>query len=262
MRDSYLTAIVNHGNLVLFGANQWGTHPHRQPADRGRRAGADGSREPHAATTASGEPPPAAASRTSSLSAGALESLAGADAGYDYRLVWVLSPRFEGDLGTWEALVDAHSGELLSLQDTNQYQSVRRVQGGVLPVSNDGVPPDGVEQPGWPFPFADVTTAGGSYFTDIGGNLPVCATGSISSTLNGRFVRMADVCGPINLASAGQPRLRRQRRHRLHHAGRGRRRQHPRLRAPASTSSKPDQGAGAGPAARTTPGSTSSSPPT
>jgi hypothetical protein len=138
------------------------------------------------------------------LSAGALESFSGAsDGGYDYRLVWVLSPQFEGDLGTWEALVDAHSGELLSLQDTNQYQSTRRVQGGVQPVSNDGVPPDGVEQPGWPFPFADVTTPGGSYFTDIGGNLPVCATGSISSTLNGRYVRMADVCGPINQSSAG-----------------------------------------------------------
>ena len=25
VRDSYLTAVINHGNLVLFGANKWGT---------------------------------------------------------------------------------------------------------------------------------------------------------------------------------------------------------------------------------------------
>ena len=202
VRDSYLTAIVNHGNLVLFGANQWGTirTASRPTVGAGQaRAALASHMQP---TTASGERRQPSLAYVV-LSAGALESLAGADAGYDYRLVWVLSPKFEGDLGTWEALVDAHSGELLSLQDTNQYQSVRRVQGGVQPVSNDGVPPDGVEQSGWPFPFADVATAGGNYLTDIGGNLPVCATGSISSTLNGRYVRMADVCGPINLASAG-----------------------------------------------------------
>ena len=132
VRDSYLTAIVNHGNLVLFGANQWGTiRTASRPtvgAERARTALAG-----HMQTLA-----PSGYRRQPSLayvvlSAGALESLAAAsDSGYDYRLVWVLSPKFEGDLGTWEALVDAHSGELLALQDTNQYQSVRRVQGGVL----------------------------------------------------------------------------------------------------------------------------------
>jgi hypothetical protein len=202
VRDSYLTAVVNHGNLVLFGANQWGTI---RTASR-PTVGAEQARAALASymqpTTASGERRQPSLAYVV-LSAGELESLAGADAGYDYRLVWVLSPQFSGDLGTWEALVDAHSGELLAFQDTNQYQSVRRVQGGVQPVSNDGVPPDGVEQAGWPFPFADITTTGGTTFADFGGNLPGCATGSISSTLSGRYVKINDTCGPVNQSSAG-----------------------------------------------------------
>ena len=203
VRDSYLTAVVNHGNLVLFGANQWGTiRTASRPTVGALQARTSLASYMEALAPSGYRRQPSLAYVV--LSGGALESLAGpSDAGYDYRLVWVLSPQFEGDHGTWEALVDAHSGELLSLQDTNHYQSVRRVQGGVQPVSNDGVPPDGVEQAGWPFPFADVATTGGNYVTDMGGNLPVCATGSVSSTLNGRYVRMADVCGPINLTSAG-----------------------------------------------------------
>jgi hypothetical protein len=202
VRDSYLSAVVNHGNLVLMGTNKWGTIDTPSRPTVGEEQ-ARTALEGHVQLAAS-EYRRRASLAYVALSAGALESFAGgAGGGYDFRLVWVLSPQYAGDLGTWEALVDAHSGELLAFEDTNQYQSARRVQGGVLPVSNDGAPPDGVEQAGWPFGFADVTVGGNSYFTDLGGNLPVCATGSISSTLNGRYVRMNDACGPINLSGAG-----------------------------------------------------------
>ena len=39
-------------------------------------------------------------------------------AGYRYRLAWVVAPAIRGEPGRWEALVDAHSGELLSFTDT------------------------------------------------------------------------------------------------------------------------------------------------
>ena len=202
VRESYLTAVINHGNLVLFGAHNWGTvrvsgTPTLSEAEATQSLGS------FLSALAPQEYRRKASLAIVPLSAGPLESLNAYDRGLDYRLVWVLSPRFAGDMGTWEALVDAHSGEMIAFTDTNHYQSVRRVQGGVYPVSNDLVPPDGVEQPGWPFPFADVTTTGGNFFTDTGGNLPVCATGSISSTLNGPFVRMADVCGPILHSGGG-----------------------------------------------------------
>ncbi|MET0553123.1 MAG: hypothetical protein ABW221_08805, partial [Vicinamibacteria bacterium] len=202
VRDSYLTAVVNHGNLVLLGANQWGTVRTASRPTVGE-AQARGVVEHHVGKAVA-EYRRKASLAYVALSAGELESLAGRlDAGYDYRLVWVLSPQYAGELGTWEALVDAHTGELLAFQDQNQYQSIRRVQGGVQPVSNDGVPPDGVEQAGWPFPFADMTTPAGSFVADFGGNLPVCAAGNVTSTLSGRSTRMADVCGPISLTSSG-----------------------------------------------------------
>ncbi len=200
VRDSHLTAVINHGNLVLFGATNWGTV--RVPSEpRLTQDEAAASLARHLGALA-----PASFRRQANLaivplSTGPLESVAAFDQGLDYRLVWVLSPRFPGELGTYEALVDAHSGELVAFTDTNQYQSVRRVQGGVYPVSNDLVPPDGIEQPGWPFPFADVATSGGNFFTDTGGNLPVCATGNITSTLNGRYVRMNDTCGAVSHTS-------------------------------------------------------------
>jgi hypothetical protein len=201
VRDSHLTAVINHGNLVLFGAANWGTvstdaTPSFSAAEAGRVLG-------EFVQSAASSFRRKASLAFVPMSAGPLESLRQLDRGLQYRLVWVLSPQFAGNLGTWEALVDAHSGELLAFSDTNQYQSARRVQGGVFPVSNDGLGPSGTEQAGWPFPYADVATSGGNFFTDTGGNLPVCATGNITSTLNGTYVRINDTCGPISLAAPG-----------------------------------------------------------
>ena len=198
VRDSHLTAVINHGNLVLFGATNWGTiHANAVPTVSKEEATDALGR--FLSTNLMVTYRRVANLALIPLSSGPLESLSAYDRGLDYRLVWVLSPKFPGDLGTWEALVDAHTGEMLAFVDTNQYQSARRVQGGVYPVSNDLVPPDGTEQAGWPFAFADVATSGGNFFTDTGGNLPVCATGNITSTLSGRYVRMNDTCGAISL---------------------------------------------------------------
>jgi hypothetical protein len=202
VRDSHLTAVVSHGNLILMGAHNWGTiRLDSRPTISAEDAAQVLGRFLGAVAPSSDRRAPSLA--IVPMATGPLESLAPLDRGLTYRLVWVLSPRFSGDLGTWEALVDAHSGEMIAFTDTNQYQSVRRVQGGVYPVSNDQAPPDGIEQPGWPFPFADVSTSGGTFFTDTGGNLPVCAAGNVSAALGGRYVRMNDNCGAINHSSGG-----------------------------------------------------------
>jgi hypothetical protein len=198
VRDSYLTAVINHGNLVLFGAHNWGdvdvaTWPSLTPEDA---AGAVSSYfAPHTAG-AWGESelvlvPMANGNDLAQVSPGA---------GYAYRLAWVVRPRFAGDLGSWEALVDAHGGEVLSFEDTNHYAEVR---GGVYPVSNDGTSPDGVEQGGWPMPFDRVTHSGGTATTDAGGNIPASVSGTRTSTLSGQYVRMNDSCGSISLSSSG-----------------------------------------------------------
>ena len=61
---------------------------------------------------------------------GAYNALPGA--GVEYRLVYTLTFRREGVLGTWEAKIDAHTGEILSFSDTNAYGNV---SGGIYPVS-------------------------------------------------------------------------------------------------------------------------------
>ena len=165
VRDSYLSAVVNHGNLVLAGAHNWGTIDlDTRPAVTAESARQVLRQFLRPAVPVSDRRAPNLA--IVPMANGPLASLPPEGRGLAYRLVWVLSPRFAGDLGTWEALVDAHTGERIAFTDTNQYQSVRRVQGGVYPVSNDQIPPDGIEQAGWPFPFANVTTSNGSFFTE------------------------------------------------------------------------------------------------
>ncbi len=201
VRDARLTAVVNHGNLVLFGADRWGdvrlaTTPSISAAD----AAASVSDFLGGRAT---EPRRAPYLEIVPLAAGETLDDVQVGRGYDYRLAWVLSLRVPGDRGTWEGLVDAHSGELLAFQDRNQYATQRRVQGGVYPISNDGVAPDGVEQAGWPMPWADLAVGADTLFTDGGGNLGVCADGTVTTHLDGLFVRMADVCGAINESSTG-----------------------------------------------------------
>ena len=74
--------------------------------------------------------------------------------GYSNRLTWAIGATVNGSEGSWEALVDAKSGELLAFYDQNSYIDQKKVVGGIFPVSNDGLSPggvpDGIEQPGYP----------------------------------------------------------------------------------------------------------------
>ena len=202
VRDSYLIGVINHGNLVLFGANKWGD------IDVSANPGVS---EAAAAAVVVAHVAPFTIIGAWGGSELVLVPLAlGQDPdgipigrGYTYRLARILRPSVEGDPGHWEALVDAHSGELISFEDTNQYGSTREVVGGVYPVSNDGTLPDGVEKADWPMPFANIVNAGSTLSTDSGGNLFQCLDGNITSTLSGPFVNINDSCGPISLTSSG-----------------------------------------------------------
>ncbi len=126
--------------------------------------------------------------------------------GLSYRLVWVLHPRFDAQFGEWEALVDAGNGNIVAFEDKANYlgaEETREVIGGVFPLSNDGNGPDGTEQAGWPMPYADVTTPGGTLTTDAGGNVTSCIDGSISTSLSGPYMAFTDTCGAINESTTG-----------------------------------------------------------
>ena len=192
VRDSSVTAVVNHGNLVLLGLQSWGDAGQRLTAPR---IAADAAR--------------AAILRHTHplvveyfLKDPHLEYIPmAAGAGYDFRLVWVVPAHIQGDLGSWEGLVDAATGELLAFVDTNAY-AARRAVGGVYPFSNDQRPPDGIEQPGWPMPFLDVTLGGNPLTTTTGGAF-ACSTGVATAALSGPFARINDFCGAVNESSPG-----------------------------------------------------------
>ena len=192
VRDSGLTAVVNHGNLVLLGLQSW---------DEAGRPGvaAIGEAAARAAVQRHAEPfvveSFADGARLEYVPVAALEA-------YEYRLVWAVTARLRSDVGTWEGLVDAASGELMAFEDTNAYAQ-RRAIGGVYPLSNDQRPPDGVEQEGWPMPFLDLTLPSGSVTTTTGGTFACSPAGVATTALTGPFARIVDGCGPINETSAG-----------------------------------------------------------
>ncbi len=192
VRNSFVTAVINHGNLTLFGTRNWSdmiaTKTPSIDADE-----AQNSVEFHLDTFAS----KAHWGKTSMF------YLPVADMSKPYRLVWSLSAKFDHDeLAEWEALVDAENGELLVFDDTSNYASTREVIGGQFPVSNDGVAPDGVEVTS-PMPFANVVIGGETYYTDTGGNIMACLDGDMTTTLEGKFLTMNDSCGATSETSAG-----------------------------------------------------------
>ncbi len=192
VRDSYLNAVINHGNLVLFGTNRWGdvevsTAP-QISADVAMEA-VQAHVEPFAIIDTWKKPELILVP----TSRGKDESHPRLGRGYGHRLVWALGPGFAAELGSWEALVDAHSSELLAFEDTNRYAEAK---GGVYPKTNDGVGDDGTEQPGWPMPWMDIGTA----TTDTGGNYSL--TGSQTATFFGPYVNMADQCGTDSLTQS------------------------------------------------------------
>src|SRR5262245_33252881 len=190
VRDSALTAVINHGNLVLFGLNRW------DPVSRGL-APAISAEEARGVVAQHVQPLAFALAKGKSH----LELIPVQSANGDlHRLAWVVRGSVAGDLGNWEGLVDAGSGELLAFEDRNQY--IKRLpvaHGGVFPTSNDGVPPDGVEQPQWPMPFADLTSGEGVTNFASSGGIGVCVddTAKIRTRLKGQFIAINDNCGAI-----------------------------------------------------------------
>ena len=97
----------------------------------------------------------------------------------------------DGAMGTWQARVDATTGEVLELVDVNEYATAA-VSGGTYLNS----PTTGSEVVR-PAPYANVSSGG---FTNAAG-LYNFTSGTVTSTLSGQFVKITDTCGAISQAS-------------------------------------------------------------
>ncbi len=195
VRGAGLTATINHGNLVLLGLDRWGDVAVSTKPTLGESQAFDalldylGSERPDDLRSAA------------SLELLPVASAEDSEFGYEHRLVWIFPLHFEGTIGHYNGAVDAHTGEIVEFRDTLHAQDPRNVQGGVYPVSNDGIPPDGNEVAGYPMPFVDVTHGGGSATADAGGNI-FGVTGTMTTSLTGPFVQIDEFCGPISESSA------------------------------------------------------------
>jgi hypothetical protein len=112
----------------------------------------------------------------------------------DYVLVYRLAFRRPGVIGTWEGLVNAHTGELIRFRDSNEYG---HIQGGIYKTDK---PQTEVTMP---FPYADY---GPGVFADASGDFPgVSGTSTMTGPTFGSpgGVKMTDNCGAISKASSG-----------------------------------------------------------
>ncbi|MEW5807339.1 MAG: hypothetical protein AB1756_08350 [Acidobacteriota bacterium] len=113
--------------------------------------------------------------------------------GVNFRLAWCFMIRIEGERGIWVGKVDATTGEIIAFYDDVKYT---RVKGGIYPMSNDGSGWEGTEQPGFPMPYADVTVNGQMQTcNDMGLFTPGPSNSQAITTLNGPYVKIYDVCG-------------------------------------------------------------------
>ncbi len=208
VRHGWLAATINNGNLVLIGTEAWGNVRDLSPAPvvAAERAlevafGYVGGR---LAIDAIVRQPALEVIPVAPQEHQAGEGFAGPiGEGYRHRLAWTFAFRRPPEMGTWEARVDAHTGELLAFEDVNQYAD-RQVSGGVYPLTDTGICPTpqtcGTMQSGWPMPFADTGLASPNNFTDSAGIFN-WTSGTVTTTLTGRYVDIVDTCGAVNNSS-------------------------------------------------------------
>jgi trimeric autotransporter adhesin len=210
VRHGRLAASISHGNLVVIGTETWGDVRRLSPAPGVSAEAAVAAGFDHAGGRSS---------RDEILREPGLEILPAAPpeyqqgegfagpvgAGYRHRLVWTFVFQRPPEHALWEVIVDAQNGEVLAFQDINQYAN-RSVTGGVYPLTSTEICPNaatcGTMQSGWPMPFANTGLAVPNDFANSAGIFDYLG-GTATTKLAGRYVKIADQCGPASKGSPG-----------------------------------------------------------
>jgi uncharacterized repeat protein (TIGR01451 family) len=199
-----LAATISHGNLVLLGTETWGNvvlDSHPVITDKQALAigfayaeGKDPADELWRGPTLEIVPYAPKQHQSGEAFVGPVGE------GYGHRLVWAFGFLRPPGLERWEVLVDAHSGEVVSFQDTTHYAE-EQIVGGVYPLTDTEICPTneicGTMQPDYPMPFADTGLAAPNDFTNSAG-LYEYGGGTVTTTLSGLYVDVSDVCGSIS----------------------------------------------------------------
>ncbi len=182
VQDEQVRLYLVRGRLVAFGATGWGKAPDvLAPAVSKDEAAAQAIG--HMKLGAGDPVPDVHATDLILVPAAEGESVV-------LRLAWRVVLLLDGDPATWVARVDAATGEIFAFEDETKYDTLR---GGVYPMTNDGVCPEGCQQ-SYPLPWTDMegaaeATGAGRFF---------CASGStVSTELQGSHTRRLDSCGDL-----------------------------------------------------------------
>lgn len=215
VRRGRILGVINHGNLVLSGTEYWGnvdvdtsplisaTVALKKAFDFARRGGLERDRFWKNPALELLPLSPAEFMRGEMFD-GPIGK------GYGHRLAWVFGFQRDPDLARWEMGVDAHSGEILFLNDKNHYID-KRIQGGIYPLTNTGICPTnptcGTMQPDSPMPWADTGLLFPDDFTNGAGVFNFSTVTNVTTTLTGPYVHMNDFCGPISETATGNINL-------------------------------------------------------
>jgi subtilisin-like proprotein convertase family protein len=211
VRHGRLAATISHGNLVLLGTETWGdVELDTQPAITGEQAlaigfayagGKDWRDELWQKPTLEIVPYAPAQHQSGEAFAGPVGQ------GYAHRLVWTIGFRRPPGIERWEILIDAHTSEVISFEDTNLYASEQMV-GGVYPLTDTEICPTdetcGTMQSETPMPFADTGQAAPNDFANSAGIYEYDG-GTATTTLDGPYVRVNDTCGAISESTTDGP---------------------------------------------------------
>jgi subtilisin-like proprotein convertase family protein len=182
--DERYVFTIGHGNLMSFGASRWSRIDADPRPDIDAFAALDRLAVYMGLTSMAG---------VTIVRPGSLQLIALPQGS---ALVWRLALQVDGEPGTWEALVDAHTGAIRSFADVNDYAAAK---GGVYPVSSDGVAPGGIEQVNFPMPFAKITIGASSQTTNSSGVFSCTPNFSpATTTLAGPYISAVDTCGAVS----------------------------------------------------------------
>ncbi|MCE9667141.1 endopeptidase [Myxococcus stipitatus] len=198
-----IAATISHGNLILIGTESWAnvdisTRPALSPDD----ALISGNGFVGMLTS------PQQLWQAPELRIAPIapqgESFAGAiGTGYAHHLVYVYGFQDPDAHQRWKVTVEAQTGEVLAVEDDNHYFE-SQITGGIYPSTNIETCADntvcGTMQPNSPMPWANTGQASPANFTD-GAGVFNYSTGATTTTLAGKYVRISDSCGAINVSN-------------------------------------------------------------
>jgi len=202
VRHARLAATLNSGNLVLLGTEAWANAAVPvKPAVQPEQAMAFGGDYLGLYETPGQVWQKPTLELVPEVRTGLQSGFGG---GYNHRLSWTYGFQRPNENENWKVTVDAQTGEVLAVEDSNHYFSAK-MKGGIYPSTNTGICPSdatcGTLQPDSPMPWADTGLPAPNNFTNSAGVYDYSGTGTVGTSLSGKYVKITDTCGPPTFSS-------------------------------------------------------------